>query len=99
MAAPLSQEEAIFTAALELGAADQRAAYLDAACGDRGELRRRVEALLRRYAESAGPLDRPVGGPGAATTELPSERPGALIGPYKLLEPIGEGGFGVVFMA
>src|SRR5262249_7883761 len=99
MAEPLSQEEAIFYAALEIDAADQRAAYLDAACGDQGELRRRVEALLRRSAESAGPLDRPVGGPGATAAELPAERPGAMIGPYKLLEQVGEGGMGTVWMA
>src|SRR5262245_44828406 len=99
MAETLSQEEAIFYAALEIDAADQRAAFLGEACGTQGDLRRRVEALLRRCAESKGPLDRPVGGPGAATAELPAERPGASIGPYKLLEQIGEGGFGVVFLA
>src|SRR5262245_55105345 len=99
MAEPLSQEEAIFYAALEIDVADQRAAYLDEACGDQGELRRRVEALLRRYTEAAGPLDRPVGGLGATTAEPPAERPGTLIGPYKLLEPIGEGGMGAVWMA
>src|SRR5262245_33737106 len=98
MAEPLSQEEAIFYAALEIDAADRRAAYLEGACGGPGELRRRVEALLRRYAESAGPLDRPAGGPGATTAELPAERPGALIGPYKLLEQVGEGGMGTVWM-
>src|SRR5262245_23182329 len=98
MAESLSQEEAIFHAALAM-AADQRAAYLDAACGDRRELRRRVEALLRRYAESAGPLDRPVGGLGATTDEPLAERPGTVIGAYKLLEQIGAGGFGVVFRA
>jgi hypothetical protein len=48
MAKPFSQEEAIFYAALEIDAADQRCAFLDEACGDLGELRRRVEALLRR---------------------------------------------------
>src|SRR5262245_4690648 len=99
MAEALSQEEAIFYAALEIDAGDQRAAYLDAACGDEGEVRRRVEALLRRCAESVGPLDRPAGGPGATTAESPAERPGALIGSYKLLEPIGEGGMGTVWMA
>src|SRR5215468_5123569 len=98
MAEPLSQEEAIFYAALEI-AADQRAAYLDEACGDQGELRRRVEALLRRSGESAGPLDRPPGTPGATTAEPPAERPGAMIGLYKLLEQVGEGGMGTVWMA
>jgi serine/threonine protein kinase/Flp pilus assembly protein TadD len=96
----LGQEEAVFHAALAIEAADQRSAYLDAACADKPELRRRVEALLRRCVESQGPLDRPVPRP-AATIEEPavSERPGAVIGPYKLLQQIGEGGMGTVFMA
>jgi tetratricopeptide (TPR) repeat protein/serine/threonine protein kinase len=99
MAELLSQEEVVFYAALEIDAAEQRAAYLDAACGDQRELRRRVEALLRRYAESAGPLDRLVGGSGAITADLPPEQPGVIIGPYNLLEQIGEGGMGTVWMA
>lgn len=48
----LSQEEAIFHAAIALAGADQRSEYLDAACENQKELRHRVEALLRRYAES-----------------------------------------------
>jgi serine/threonine protein kinase/uncharacterized protein HemY len=95
----LSKEEAIFNAALEIAAADQRVAYLEAACAEEPELRRRVEALLRRYAEAAGPLDRPAPGLAATTAEPMAEVPGTVIGPYKLLEQIGEGGFGVVFMA
>ena len=59
----LGQEEAVFHAALAIEAADQRSAYLDAACAEQPKLRRRVEALLRRYAESQGPLDRPVHDP------------------------------------
>jgi hypothetical protein len=59
---PLTME-AVFHAALAIEAADQRSAYLDAACAEQPKLRRRVEALLRRYAESQGPLDRPVHDP------------------------------------
>src|SRR5262245_46644289 len=98
MAEPLSQEEAIFHAALEIDAADQRSAYLDAACGAQSGLRQRVEARLRRYAESAGPLDWPAASL-ALTTDETAERPGAVIGPYKLQEQIGEGGMGLVFVA
>ena len=81
---------------------EARAAYLDRACGGDAELRRRVEALLDAHdrggrASSSRPaLDadrRPVDQPPAA------EGPGTVIGPYKLLEQIGEGGMGVVFMA
>jgi serine/threonine protein kinase len=99
MAEMLSQEETLFHAALAIETADRRAAYLDAACADQEELRQRVEALLRRYAEAEGPLDRP-GFHLAATLDEPlRERPGTLIGSYKLLEQIGEGGMGLVFMA
>jgi serine/threonine-protein kinase len=99
MAATVSNEEAIFYAALEIRAAAQRSAYLDAACANQAALRNRIEALLRRHEEAAGPLDRP--GPGLPATcgEAVTERPGTIIGPYKLLEQIGEGGFGVVFLA
>jgi hypothetical protein len=99
MAETLTKEEAIFHAALEIDVADQRSAYLDAARGKHDELRRRVEALLRRYAEAKGPLDRPAFSLAAATDRPLAEQPGTLIGPYKLLEQIGEGGMGLVFMA
>jgi WD40 repeat protein/serine/threonine protein kinase len=99
MAETRAKEEAIFHAALELDSADQRSGYLDAACGDEAELRRRVEALLRRYAEAEGPLDRPAIKQAATSEELLTERPGTRIGPYKLLQQIGEGGMGIVFMA
>jgi hypothetical protein len=57
-------------------------------------------ALLERHEEPEGVLDAPPPGLNA-TNELPSitERPGTMIGPYKLLQQIGEGGFGVVYFA
>jgi WD40 repeat protein/serine/threonine protein kinase len=99
MAETVTPEEAIFQAALEIHAADQRSAYLEAACGDQIELQRRVEALLRRYEEAEGPLDR-LGFNPLATADYPlTEHPGTVIGPYKLLQQIGEGGMGTVYMA
>ena len=87
--------------AVELGSPEERAAFLDEACADNPERRARVEALIRAY-ESAGHFlqGKPASTKLAASIDNPiTERPGALIGPYKLLEQIGEGGFGVVFMA
>jgi serine/threonine protein kinase/tetratricopeptide (TPR) repeat protein len=99
MAETLPKEEAIFHAALEIDAADRRSAYLDAACGGQDELRRRVEALLRRHAGVEGPLDRPVISLAATADKAVAEQAGTVIGPYKLLEQIGEGGMGLVFVA
>src|SRR6516225_9694381 len=91
--------EEIFSAALEIEGRDARSAFLDQACGD-PELRHRVERLLARDAQASGFLESPVAPP-AATADEPaiSESPGTIVGPYKLMEQIGEGGFGVVFMA
>ncbi len=104
-------EESIFDAALEKSTSSERAAYLEAACTGDPELRRRVEALLRAHEQSGDLLDPPVHGPGPSThhdvalavgqpTPRPiTEGPGTRIGPYKLLQSIGEGGMGVVFLA
>jgi serine/threonine protein kinase len=91
----------IFDAAVELADPAQRAAYLDAACGPDAALRAEVEQLLRHDRAAGSFLDRPAPRDPAATVNEPplTEGPGAVIGPYKLLEQIGEGGFGVVFMA
>jgi WD40 repeat protein/serine/threonine protein kinase len=92
--------EAIFFAALEKGAPQQRAAYLDEACAGDAVLRRRVEKMLAAQAQAGSFLEQPAGSPVATVAEEPvREGPGAVIGPYKLIEQIGEGGFGVVFLA
>jgi WD40 repeat protein len=93
-----SPDEAIFAAAIAM-APEQRAAYLDEACGADGALRGRVEGLLRSHDDAGSFLDKPPL-PTAATGSVPAtEPPGAVIGRYKLLQAIGEGGFGVVYMA
>jgi serine/threonine protein kinase len=85
----------LFLAAVELPAID-RAAYLDAHCAD-AELRAAVERLLAAQQEPASILKPPVVPTG---TYVPiAERVGSVIGPYKLMEQIGEGGFGLVFVA
>jgi serine/threonine protein kinase/WD40 repeat protein/tetratricopeptide (TPR) repeat protein len=90
----------IFFAALERTAPDERAAYLSAACGHDDALRRRVEALLAAHDEPDSRLDRPAAEPGLTMPLRPiAEGPGTLVGAYKLLQRIGEGGFGVVYMA
>ena len=91
-------EESIFLQALEIESAADRAAYLNRACGDNARLRAEVEALLRLHSKSGDLLDLP-DPPPAALDQPVSESPGMLIGPYKLLQQIGEGGMGVVYMA
>ena len=97
MADRQQDERSIFLAAIEITSADERKMYLDGVCGNDPKLRADVGALLREHATSQGLLDVP--DVVAATVELPSlEQPGTQIGPYKLLEQIGEGGMGIVYM-
>lgn len=90
---------AIFCEAMDRSTPEEQALYLDQACQGRPDLRARVEALLRANVEAGGFLAEPSGRHVATIDEPITERPGAVIGKYKLLEQIGEGGFGVVFMA
>src|SRR5262249_39645265 len=79
--------------------ARERAAFLDHACADDPGLRRSVESLLSAY-DAGEFLEAPATAPiGLIEEAAVGEQSGAVIGPYKLLEQIGEGGFGVVFMA
>ncbi len=98
MTEPSLPEESIFAQALEITSAAERAAFLDRACGNNQALRAEVEALLRTEERSGDLLDLPENAP--VTTDLPArEGRGTVIGPYKLLEQIGEGGMGTVWMA
>jgi hypothetical protein len=100
-------EETIFAAALEKATPAERAAYLEGACGGDAELRRRVEVLLRAHERAGDLLDpsaRETGSLTAPAADPPPDRPivegpGSRIGPYKLLQLIGEGGMGAVYMA
>jgi WD40 repeat protein/serine/threonine protein kinase len=95
----LSRVESIFVAALEKGTPAARIAFLDEACGSDLEVHHNVERLLHAQ-EHAGNFLQAAPVPATTVAEAPvTERPGTVLGPYKLLEQIGEGGFGVVFMA
>jgi tetratricopeptide (TPR) repeat protein len=93
------QEQSLFIAALEKEDPAERAAFLDRACtGDPG-LRQRIDRLLQRHEQPGSFLGPDAAAPAAGADELVSERPGTVIGPYKLMEQIGEGGMGLVFVA
>jgi WD40 repeat protein/serine/threonine protein kinase len=111
MASDPKRVQAVFLRAVEL-TAPNRNAILDHECGGDIELRQRVEALLQANDQPGSFLEKPVLEPitmgelrsrgirtDGANEALPGEGPGALIGPYKLLQQIGEGGMGVVYMA
>ncbi len=93
--------ETIFFAALAKHAPAERSAYLNEACAGNDELRASVERMLAAQSAAGSFLERPaIADDATAQFEQPiTERPGTVIGPYKLLQQIGEGGMGVVFMA
>src|SRR5499427_856853 len=102
MSEPPNPEVAILNAAVELDGSE-RAAYLNQACAGNARLRQQVEALLQAHEQAGAFLESPPTGLDFNRTvrlpTAPTEKPGDKIGHYKLLQQIGEGGCGVVYMA
>jgi serine/threonine protein kinase len=93
-------EKSIFNIARKIVAREARSDYLKQYCGDDQALHDRVTALLRIHDEEQSFLESPPPGLAATKASAPiAECLGAVIGCYKLLEQIGDGGMGVVYMA
>jgi eukaryotic-like serine/threonine-protein kinase len=91
--------DAVFEAALELSA-DERATFIDGACGDDVELRAEVLSLLRAYHESDRFLESPavqVAAPILASVVDPTVHPDRL-GPFRVVREIGRGGMGRIYL-
>jgi serine/threonine protein kinase/tetratricopeptide (TPR) repeat protein len=109
MAAEIASLDTIFCAAVEKASEPERVAYVAAACGDNQALRAQVEKLLAAHFRAGSFLQQPAEaaartgpftpGPLDASGPSSSEAMGGVIGPYKLVEAIGEGGMGTVWLA
>ncbi len=92
-------ERSIFLAILDIDNPAERAAYLDQACSGNPGLRSQVELLLQAHQEPGEFMERAAPALVATVDEPIQERPGTVLGAYRLMEEIGAGGFGLVFVA
>ena len=93
MAAEKPSVDTVFCAAIEFESAEERQEYVAKACGQDAELLRQVDRLLRAHFGAGSFLESPPDGvaPSPTIDQPITEKPGTQIGPYKLLQQIGEG--------
>ena len=95
-----SNIESIFFGAMQRQPGEARNAFLDQACAGNSDLRGQIDRMLIGHDKAGSFLERPaLCNDATLSNRAVAEAPGTIIGPYKLLQQIGEGGFGVVYMA
>jgi len=99
MSVDANAAKAIFMIALDKSDPEDRAEYLAEACRGDQALRLRVEALLHAHEDPGSFMNQPLAKPAGTLDESATQQPGTIIGQYKLMELIGEGGMGLVFVA